>query len=380
MAQRRERPIRNINLPSKGQIRVYLRWTSIVLLLVFFGGLVFAGFGGVTEIQDNEVAVLVNYLTGEREVITQPGNKIFIPVVEEVFTLDKSANKFLMEGKTDQGTDHVRELTVRASDGSLFWFESLEIQYELLPQRSRNVIQNSGTKDAFKKFWLMSYARSILRDEFGKFNPEEISNPSNYAAARTEAQRRINEMLETQGISVVQITIPKPKFAAEYEKAIEDRKLANQEVQRLQAQAVQLEKEKVKRLTAIESEKGQAYAALKGELAAALTTAEAEKIKVERQADAFEIQRAGEAEAEMTAMIAQARGVTEKNRKEAEGLVAKVDALARQGRMVVIEALAKKLKSIEIDVVPYQRSEAPERIEIESAAAASAGNSKKARR
>ena len=151
-------------------------------------------------------------------------------------------------------------------------------------------------------------------------------------------------------------------------------------MQRLQAQAVQLEKEKVKKLTAVESEKGQAYAALKGEVAAALTMAEAEQIKVERQADAFEIQRAGEAEAEMTAMIAQARGLTEKNRKEAEGLAAKVNALARQGRMVVIEALAKKLKSIEIDVVPYQRSEAPNRIEIESAGAAGASSSKKAGR
>ena len=264
MPQGREPPIRNINinLPSKDQLRVYLRWTSIVVLVLFLVVLVMAGFGGVTEIKDNEVAVVVNYLSGEREVITQPGNKIFIPFIEEVFTLDKSANKFLMEGKSDRSTDHVRELSVRASDGSFFWFESLEIQYELLPHMSKNVIRNSGTKDAFKKFWLMSYARSILRDEFGKFNPEEISNPTNYAAARTEAQNRINQLLETQGIKVVQITIPKPKFDEEYEKAIEDRKLANQDVQRLQAQAIQLEKEKEKKLAAIESEKGQEFAAL----------------------------------------------------------------------------------------------------------------------
>jgi membrane protease subunit HflC len=341
----------------------------LFLFLVVFAGL---GFGGITEVKDNEVAVFVNYLTGNMTVDTDPGNKIFIPFIQEVFTLDKSPNRFVMEGKADASTDHVRELTVRARDGSNFWFDTITIQYQLLPSQAAHALGDSGTEDAFKKFWLMSYARSILRDEFGKFDPEEISNPANYSRAGIAAQDRMNEALRPHGIEVTQITMPKPRFSDEYEKAIEDRKLADQEVERLKAEALQLEKEKAKRLAEIESTKGQEFAALKGTLAAGKTTAEAEQIKLRREADAYKIQRTGEGEAERLAKIEEARGLTEKYEKEAQGLLAKAEALAKQGSIVVVEALAEKLADVEIEVVPYRRSEAPERIEIDPAQAAAA--------
>jgi hypothetical protein len=260
------------------------RWTALGLVFVLVIVLAAMGLGGIAEVKDHEVALIVNYITGSTEVDTIPGNKIFIPFVHEVFTFDKSPNKFLMEGKVDLDTDHVRELTVRASDGSNFWFESLEIQYQLLPPETQVVINDSGTGDAFKKFWLMAYARSVLRDEFGKFDPEGISNPSSYSKARVDSQVRLNTLLKPHGIEIIQITTPKPKFVPDYEKAIEDRKLAEQEVERLKAKALQLRQEKAKRLAEIESTRGQEFAGLKGQLAASLTEAEASKIKVEREA------------------------------------------------------------------------------------------------
>lgn len=366
MARDSRRPNWEIHLPDPAARRRALRWVAVVLLLVLLGVFALAGLGGIMEVKDNEVAVIVNYVTGEKTVDTVPGNKIFIPLIQEVFALDKSTNKFVMEGKEDLSTDHVRELTVRAKDGSNFWFESLEIQYQLIPGQAAVVLQSSGIKDAFKKFWLMSYARSILRDEFGKFDPEQIANPISYAAARTEAQARLNAALREQGIEITQITLPKPKFADEYEQTIEKRKLADQEVERLKAMAIQLEKEKGRRLAQIDSKQGQEYAALKGSLAAEMTQAEADAIKARREADAFKIKRAGEAEAGLQAKLAEAEGLVQRNRKEAEGLRAKAEALASQGKIVVVEALAEKLKEIELEIVPYQRQEAPGRIEVEN--------------
>jgi hypothetical protein len=356
--------------------RKTLRYVAIGLLVLFLAGFAIAGLGGIAEVKHNEVAVFVNYLTGEVSVDQIPGNKIYFPIVQEVFTLDKSPNKFLMEGKEDLSTDHVRELTVRARDGSNFWFDSIEIQYQLIPSEAGNVVRDSGTGEAFKKFWLMAFARSILRDEFGKFDPEGISNPNNYSAARITSQDRLNEALRPHGIEVTAISMPKPRFAPDYEKAIEDRKLADQEVERLKAKALQLEKEKEKRLAEIESTRGQEYAALRGTLAAGKTSAEADKIKVSREADAYRIQREGEGEADRLAKIEEARGLTEKYTKEAQGLLAKAEALASQGNRVVVEALAEKLKSVQIDIVPYQRSEAPARLEVEAMGAASQGTRK----
>jgi membrane protease subunit HflC len=343
------------------------RWLAIGLLVAFL--ITFGAFGmsGVTEVKDHEVGVWVNYVTGKMEVDQVPGKKIYIPFIHQVFTLDKSPNRFLMEGKADESTDRVRELTVRAADGSNFWFETLEIQYQLIPGDAEEMLKDSGTGDAFKKFWLMSFARSILRDEFGKFDPEQISNPIDYSAARVKAQERLNAALKPHGIEVTQITMPKPKFASEYEKAIEDRKLADQEVERLKAKAIQLEKEKAKRLAEIESVQGQEFASLKGTLIASKTDAEAEKVKLQREADAYKIERTGEGEAQRLAKIEEARGLTEKYQKEAQGLLAKAEALARQGQIVVVEALAKKLAAARIEIVPYQRTESPARIEVEPA-------------
>ena len=349
-----------------------LRYVALGLLALFLLGLGLLGVECVVEVKDHQVAVIVNYVTKSIQVDLIPGNKIFIPFVEEVFTLDKSPNKFRMEGKADIATDHVRELTVRARDGSNFWFDTIEIQYQLLPSKAVEVLQDSGTGDAFKKFWLMSFARSILRDEFGRFDPEEISNPSYYSTASMKAQERLNQALAEHGLEVRQITIPKPKFADDYEKAIEDRKLADQEVERLKAKALQLEKEKAKRLAEIESLQGQEFAELKGVLAAGRTTAEAQVIKLRREADTYMIQRTGEAEAERLSKIEEARGLTDKYQKEAQGLLAKADALAKQGKIVVVEALTHKLAQIQIDVVPYQRSGTPTRIEVEPATAATA--------
>lgn len=359
--------------PRKMDSRALLRWIAIGLLVLFLGGFAIAGLGGIAEVKHDEVAVFVNYLTGAVSVDQVPGNKIYFPIFQEVFTLDKSPNKFLMEGKEDLSTDHVRELTVRASDGSNFWFDSIEIQYQLIPSEAGNVLRDSGTSDAFKKFWLMAFARSILRDEFGKFDPEGISNPNNYSTARITSQERLNEALRPHGLEITQISMPKPRFAPDYEKAIEDRKLADQEVERLKAKALQLEKEKEKRLAEIESTKGQEFAALRGTLAAGKTSAEADKIKVSREADAYRIQRVGEGEAERLSKLEEARGLTEKYTKEAKGLLAKAEALASQGRRVVVEALAEKLKAIEIEIVPYQRSGSPGRIEVETAAGALEG-------
>ena len=61
--------------------------------------------------------------------------------------------------------------------------------------------------------------------------------------------------------------------------------------------------------------------------------------------------------------IAQARGLTAKYTKEAEGLEAKAKALEERGEVVVREALIRKLNSIRFSLVPYSRDPAPRRLE-----------------
>ena len=348
-----------------------------VLLLVGLGlvGLLFllvvaSGNGGVIEVQADEVAVIANYLTGETQIHQEPGYKFFLPFLQQGFVFDKRVQEFVMSGDVDLDPNHVKKLTVRASDGSNLWFDDVRIQYRILPGKADLVLSDSGVGDTFKFNWVRAYARSILRDEFGRFSSSDISDPTNYNLAAAESKDRLNEMLRIHGIEVIRVKTPKPKFDASYEQAIEDRKVANQEVERIRARAEQLLRERERKLAEIESTKTQEFEQLKGTLNADYVIATKERVRIERSSDAYKTRVVGDGQAVRARLLEEARGKREKATKEAEGLQAKAEALALQGEVLVRERLAQRLRDIEFSLVPYTKDAQPTRIELEGGLAA----------
>ncbi|MCB9896862.1 MAG: hypothetical protein H6825_02535 [Planctomycetes bacterium] len=347
---------------------------AVVVLLAGFVIVMVTGQGGFVEVKDTQVAVVVNYLSGHAEIVRDPGYRFFAPFVEQAFLFDKSIQEFVMSGDRDIDSNHVSKLTVRANDGSNFWFDEVRIQYEIQPGESDLVLSDSGSSESFKQDWVRAFARSILRDEFGRFSASEVADPTNYNEATLAARQRLNDALLPHGIDVVQIITPKPKFDPEYEQAIEDRKVANQEVERIKARAEQLVQERERRLAEIESEKAVAYETLKGTLEAERIAAEQDQVRVQRSADAYKTRLVGEGQASLAAMTEQARAAREKALKESEGLKAITEALEAQGEVLVRERLAERLGDVEFTLVPYTRDATPARLEVETAAAAAAGS------
>ena len=348
--------------PSALRVLPFVVLGILVLVLVMF---VTTGQAGVVEVQDDQVVVIVNYLTGESSVDSQPGYKFFLPFLQQAFLLEKSTQKFLMSGDSDRDANHVAKLTVRANDGSNFWFDEVDIQYEIKPDMASLILSDSGVGQSFKRDWVRAYARSILRDEFGRFSASQVADPTNYRDATEAATSRLNELLEAHGIRIIQIVTPKPKFDQRYEQAIEDRKVADEEVNRIKAQAEQLRQERERRVAEVDAQKAVEFEELKGTLEQARIAAEQERVRVERDADAYKTRLVGEGQARRAQLIEQARGETERARKEAEGLQKQAEALAKQGEVLVREVLAQRLREIEFSLVPYTRDAAPERVELE---------------
>lgn len=342
--------------------RFYVLAAFVVLLLVATVALL-SGRAGIVEVYDREVAVIVNYVTGSQEVVAQPGYQIFVPFLAQAFKFDKSPQEFKMAGEVDRDDNHVRKLTVRAKDGSNFWFEELIIQYQLIPSQANLVLNDSGAGNAFKQNWVRTFARSILRDEFGKYSAEDVANPSSYTVATQMATDRLNDALESHGIQIIEIITPKPQFEARYETAIADRKVANETVEQLKVKAEQLVQERERRLGEIERDKATEYEVLLGTLEADRIRAEKEAVQVTKSADATKIQMIAEGTASEQRQTEQARGLSEQARKEAEGLEARVKALATSGEVLVRELLAQKFASIRFEIIPYRRDPAPIRIE-----------------
>ncbi|MGB0332294.1 MAG: SPFH domain-containing protein, partial [Planctomycetota bacterium] len=335
----------------------------VVALVMGFVGLGITGRLGVTSVEANEVAVRVNYLTGSETVITSPGYQFFVPLLTDIYKLDGTTQEYVMAGDSYRGTNVAPNLTVRAKDGSNFWFDELKIQYELIPGTAGEVLRDSGLGDNYKQEWIKAYARSVLRDEFGRYSAVDAADPTTYKAAPEQARLRMNEILEPHGVSVVRIITPNPQFDVRYETAIEERKEADQEVEELRARVQQLAQEREQRLAAVRKEKEVEMQELTGTLRKDLLAAEQEAIRLTKSADAYATERIAEGRAAEARLNAEAQGLVAKYTKEAEGIESRAKALEQRGEVVVREALVEKLLGVNFTLVPYSRDPAPERLE-----------------
>ncbi|HJM55912.1 MAG TPA: SPFH domain-containing protein [Planctomycetota bacterium] len=353
--------------PRDGGIKMLSPKVLSAVLISMAAGLLalmaITGRLGVANVGTKEVAVVVNYISGAERPVLTPGYCFYLPFIEEVFIFDRSMQEFLMKGGTYKDSNHVPQLTVRASDGSSFYFEEMPIQYQVRPEMVTTLLQDSGPGERYKEEWVKAHARSILRDEFGRFTPVEAANPTVFLQAQAECKRRLNVALEPHGIEVVLIGTPTPKFDKAYEQAIEDRKSADQEVERLEVVLDQLVEERDQKLAAVERQKSVEMAELTGELKKELLESERQRIRVERGADAYAARRRLEGAASKAGKTEEARGLVARYSKEAEGLASQAKALELKGDVVVREALVKKLTSIDFTLVPYSRDPQPTRLE-----------------
>lgn len=334
---------------------------AITLVLLAFLGI--SGKLGVTRVEANEVALRVNYLAGTETVIAQPGYQFYIPFLMDVYKIDRMTQEFVMEGDQYRSYNKVPFLTVRAKDGSNFWFDELKIQYELIPEASDIILRDSGPGDDYKHEWIKAHARSILRDKFGVYSAVDVSDPTTYKQAPQEAKIRMNEILREHGLRVVRIVTPTPQFDDSYERAIEMRKEADQEVEELKARFNQITEQREQRLAAVRKEKDVEMQELEGAMIRELRGAEQLSISVKRSADAYATERRAEGKAQEARLTADAEGLVAKYTKEAEGIESKAAALEQRGEVVVREALVNKLLNISFTLVPYSKDPAPQRLE-----------------
>ena len=334
-----------------------------IALLVIFTVLGLSGRLGVQKVEADEIAVRVNYLSGTEEVVSDPGYQFYIPFLMDVYKLDGRTQDYLMKGPEYIGYGQAPYLTVRAIDGSNFWFDELKIQYEVIPGDADLLIQDSGLGDNYKEEWIKAYARSILRDEFGRYSAVDVADPTVYKQAPEAARAKMNAILRPHGLRVVRIITPTPQFDVNYERAIEMRKEADQEVQELRARVLQIEQEREQALAKVRKEKEVEMQELTGQLTKELLNAEQEAIRLEKSADAFATERIAEGTATEVSLKAQATGLVAKYTKEAEGIESRALALEQRGEVVVREALIEKLLGVSFTLVPYSRDPAPERLE-----------------
>lgn len=343
------------NPARSGSVMVGVLFSGILVACGLYAVSAYAaGTWGVIDVKATQVGVRVNYLTGTEEVVEAPGYQLFFPYFQGVFLLDKSPVQFQMAGDMRRGHNEVPFLLVRSKDGSNFWFESLEIQYELIPSQAGLVLSESGSGDGYKAIWLRALARSILRDEFGRFRAEDIADPTTYEAAKKASQAQLSKLLAPHGIHLIAITTPKPRFEGQYESVIEDRKVAVQEIARLKGEMRQLGFDRERLLARVEKEMSIEREKMRGSLAKKRLSALGNELELRAMAEIYADKRMKHADAERANLSAMAQTRRTQLQREAEGLRAQVRALEDRGELVVREALIKSLAKTELHLSPME--------------------------
>lgn len=318
-----------------------------------------------SSVSPGQVAVRVNNFTGKREAITQPGFLLSLPMVHSVHMLDAAPQTFNMKGTgLDESPLSVRELTVRASDGSNFHFDEFTLIFQLQGDQAVAAIDDSGVGDGYLK-WLKPYARSVLRDEFGRESTIEVSDPSNYNEAGQRAKARLNELLGPHGILVTQVVTPRPKFSQEYESAIEQRNALGNQLEVISSELARAETQRTRQLAEVDREQNNTIQKKRAEMESDLAKAVAEQAHTKREADTYRITKLGEGQAEKSAATQKARELAGQLNAQFEAKLAEIQAFRTQPIERVMQRLGERLSNVTVDIQPFADDATPTRIRME---------------
>jgi len=336
---------------------LWLVAASVVVVLI--------GFRSCVTVEPGHVAVRVNNLTGSIETITQPGLILKLPFgIHSVHIVDASPQTFHMHGQTNTDLLNVKELTVRASDGSNFIFNDTTILFKVVSDAGARVISDAGPEHAYR-MWMSPYARSILRDEFGRESTISVSNPTTFGQATERARTRINELLTKHGLEITSIVTPRPRFSDEYENLIEARNQTDNELSVIGSNLARAATDRTRRLAEVDRDQNKIMQEKRAGLEAALATAVATQTQTHREVDPYKIEKVASGQAALSA--ARQTALERKGQLDAQftSRRAEIDAFRVQPVERVMERLGQRLQGVTIHIEPWANDSVPSRLQVE---------------
>lgn len=270
---------------------------------------------------------------GVQQEITPPGQTVFLPLfITDWNTFDTRLEKLEMTavvGKGDRpGNDELMFKTVDGNDIGL----DLTVQYRVVPEKAPMILQTvARDDDELKEHIMRGVARSKPRDIFGVLRTEDFYISENRLAKAEEVKKTLNEILGPYGIEVDRINLGNYKFNPEYEKAIEDKKVADQDAERTKSET----------------------AAKSAEFETAVETAKADVAKMREKADGEYRRAVIEADAQFAQQQRIAEAIIAEGTAEAQGMMKMNEALSGAGGGAMVKLkMAEALTGKRIVMVP----------------------------
>ncbi|HAO21213.1 MAG: hypothetical protein BWK80_51140 [Desulfobacteraceae bacterium IS3] len=282
----------------------YIRIVFALFLLMTTQACIFHTTGS-TEVGVRTVKFALFGKKGVEDKYYAPGSTyIFPPIINDWHTFDTKLQNMEMTFDANKGDRKGRDdLLFKTVDGNDIGLDVI-IAYRIDPQKAPYILQYvAKNNDVLRQKIVRTVARSKPRDIFGELRTEEFYVADKREKQAQMAKEKLQEMMGPMGIIIERVLTKDYRFNKAYQKAIEDKKIADQMVGRNRsAQHAALEEYKRKLEEA------------KGEVNKLVADADGEFQKAQIDADVYFEKQKMIAEAITAEGIADAKGIQEMNK------------------------------------------------------------------
>ena len=260
-----------------------------------------------------------------------PGSTtFFLPIINDWHTFDIKLQNLEMTIQSERGDRSSKDdLLFKTIDGNDISLDVI-IVYRIDPEKAPYILQHVATDNAtLREKVVRTIARSKPRDIFGALKTEEFYVADKRAAKSDQSKEVLQGILGPYGIIVEKVLTKDYRFNAEYQKAIEDKKVADQ----------QMEQNKSAQHAALEEYK-KILEEARGEVNKMVADADGAFLKAKIEADAYYEKQKYLAEAIMAEGKAEAQGIEQMNKALVGGggetMVKLAVAEALQGKRIIL--------------------------------------------
>ncbi len=327
--------------------RFMLLMVTMILMLSVQGCVFYST--GETEVGVRTVKLGIFGKKGVENKIYEPGSTFFmLPLINDWHTFDTKLQNLEFTFFQNRGDRRSRDdLLFKTIDGNDISLDVI-IVYRIDPAKAYLILQHVAPNNTeLRNKIIRTIARSKPRDIFGELKTEEF-----YVAERREEQAQkarevLQQLLEPMGIVVEKVLTKDYRFNPKYQKAIEDKKVADQKVEKNKSAQHAAKEEYKRKLEEVRGEVNKIIADVDGEYLKAKISVDAYYEKQKLLADA--IQAEG---------IAEAKGIQQMNEAMAsaggEALVKLEIAEALQGKKIILLPVSEggmNLKTTDINAL-----------------------------
>jgi regulator of protease activity HflC (stomatin/prohibitin superfamily) len=315
-----------------------MRTLAIAILAFLLGVFLFYPHTtGPTEVGVRTVKWSLFGKKGVEDHVYEPGAVYFFPAVfNDWNTFETKLVNIEMTHDPSRGDKQYRDdLLFKTIDGNDISLDVI-VSYRIDPQKAPYILQYvAGSNFELKDKVVRTIARSRPRDIFGELKTEEFYVSDKRDEKADLAKKTLNELLNPYGVVVERVSTKDYRFNPNYQKAIEDKKVAEQVAEQNKSATKAAQEEYLKKLEDA-----------KGEVNKMVADADGRYKQAQIEADAYYQKQQRIAEATEAEGIAEAKGITELNK-----------ALAGSGGEVMVKLkLAEALEGKRILLLPLSGS------------------------